>query len=65
MAALQQAGLSLEQARSAFMSASQGSVRTEVEQINGMLGQAVQQVNDATNTVQATISVAEGFAAGL
>lgn len=65
MAALQQAGLSLEQARSAFMSASQGSVRPEAEQINGMLAQAVQQVNDATNTVQATISVADGFAAGL
>jgi hypothetical protein len=64
-AALQQAGLAFEQARSTFITASQGSVQPEVEQINGMLAQAVQQVNDATNSVNAAIDIANGYAARL
>ncbi len=65
MAALQQASLSLEQARNAFSTATQGSVQPEADQANSMLNQAVQQVSDATNSANAAITIAEGFAARL
>jgi hypothetical protein len=65
VAALQQAGLSLEQARSAFTTATQGSVQPEADQANGMLAHAAQQVTEATNSVHAAIEIAEGYAARL
>jgi hypothetical protein len=65
IAALQQASLALEQARSAFITATQGSVQPEADQANGMLAQAVQQAGDTTNTVSAAIEIAQGFAARL
>lgn len=65
IAALQQAGLALEEAQQALANATQGSSQEEIQHAYGMLAEANQSLNGLQGTINASISSAEGYAGRL
>jgi hypothetical protein len=65
IAAITQASLQLDDARSALMAATQGSSQADVAQAQGLLAEALQILAGAQASIQASISSAEGYAARL
>lgn len=65
IAAMTQASMQLDEARSALMTATQGTGQADMAQAHGMLAEALQTIAGAQATVQACISSAEGYAARL
>jgi hypothetical protein len=65
IAALQQAALQLDEARTALMTATEGSAQTDVTQAHGLLAEAVQTIAGLRTTILASITSAEGYAARL
>lgn len=65
IAALQQASTALEEARVAFVRATEGSDQAEIQQTNGLLSQAIASITDARNSVEASISTAEDYSSRL
>lgn len=65
IAAISQASLHLDEARSALATATQGSGQADVAQAHGLLAEALQVLASAQATVQASITTAEGYAARL
>ncbi|HVK25456.1 MAG TPA: hypothetical protein VM677_29205 [Actinokineospora sp.] len=65
IAAISQASLQLDEARSALATATQGSGQADVAQAHGLLAEALQVLADAQAAVQASITSAEGYAARL
>jgi hypothetical protein len=65
IAAISQASLQLDEARSALAFATQGTGQADVGQAQGMLAEALQVLMGAQALVQAAISTAEGYAARL
>lgn len=65
IAAITQASLQLDEARSALAAATQGSQQPDASEAQSMLTEALQTLATAQGTVQASISSAEGYAARL
>jgi hypothetical protein len=65
IAAITQASLQLDDARSALLGATQGSTQADVAQAQGLLTEALQVLSTAQAAVQASITSAEGYAARL
>jgi uncharacterized phage infection (PIP) family protein YhgE len=63
--ALQQARSSLESAQSVLHQATEGSQQNDAEQSYALLAQAISQIEEAQNSVEAAISTAEGYATRL
>jgi len=65
IAALQQATLQLDEARTALMTATQGSAQDDVTQAHGLLAEAAQAIEGVRSTIMAGISSADSYAARL
>ncbi len=65
IAAITQASLQLDEARSALLAATQGSSQTDVAQSHGLLAEALQSLAGVQSTIQASITSVEGYAARL
>ena len=65
LGALQQAHASLEQAQGALMQATEGSGQADVTEANGLLAQAVGNINEVQQQVSAAIRASEDVAARL
>ncbi|OLR92130.1 hypothetical protein [Actinokineospora bangkokensis] len=65
IAAITQASLQLDEARSALLNATQGSTQVEVSQSQGLLAEALQTLQGVQTTIQSGIASAEGYAARL
>lgn len=62
MSALQQAHSALEQAQGELARVTEGSSQADVSEANGLLAQAVANVAEVQQSVQAAIQAAEGVA---
>jgi hypothetical protein len=65
IAAITQASLQLDEARTALLAATQGSGQADVAQAQGLLTEALQVLAGAQASIQASINSAEGYAARL
>lgn len=65
IAALQSAASALEDAQRAFSAAAEGSAQSEAEQINGLFAQALSNIGEVQNSVNAAVSTADSYSARL
>jgi hypothetical protein len=65
IAALQQAALQLDEARTALMAATEGSGQADIVAAHGLLAESVQTIAGLRATILASITSAEGYAARL
>lgn len=65
IAAINQAAMQLDEARTTLQNATQGSSQHDATQAQNLLTEALQTLEGAQNAIQASISSAEGYASRL